>query len=148
MTATEAKEFVISRIVAEAGSQGLPLSETEWQMLYWSEVHPPPNIPDLKELSARFDAECDSDQYEEKIRGLAAAARSRDSANGAQAELWRDAVSALSKEDHYINVFLPGFGEGLTGADQKHRTRDIILYLAIALAVVTAVVIYTMYTVR
>jgi len=148
MNATDAKEFVISRIVAEARSQAVPLSETERQMLYWSEIHPPQNIPDLQELAGRFDAECDSDRYEEKIRGLVAAARSCDSANTVEAELWKDAVSALSKEDHYINVMLPGLGAGLGGTSQKHRTRDMILYLAIALAIATAVAIYTLYTVR
>ena len=148
MNSIEAKEFVISRIVAEAHSQSVPLSETEWQMLYWSEVHTPPSIPDLKQLANRFDKECDSDRYEAKIRSLAEAARKRDSVDAAKAQRWKDAITALSKEDHYINILLPGFGSGAASGGQQHRTRDIILYLAIAMAIVVAVTIYTLYTVR
>ena len=146
MTASEAKEFVISRIVAEAHSLAVPLSETESQMLYWSEIHPPPNIPNLKDLAERFDAECDSDEYEAKIRRLAEAARQRDSVDAAQAQQWKDALDALSKKDHYINVMLPGFGSGAAARGGQNRVRDIILYLAIAITIVIALVIYVVYT--
>jgi hypothetical protein len=146
MNASEAKEFVISRIVAEARSQAVSLSETEWQMLYWSEIHPPPNIPDLGKLAERFDAECDSDQYEMKIRALAEAARKRDSIDEAQAKRWEGAIDALSEEDHYINVMLPGFSSSVGVAGRQHRTRDVILYLAIALSIVVVITIYALYT--
>ena len=146
MTASEAKEFVISRIVAEARSLAVSLSETEWQMLYWSEIYPPPNIPNLKELAEHFDAECDSDEYEAKIRRLAEAARQRDSVDAAQAQQWKDALDALSKEDHYVNVMLPGFGSGAAVGGGQNRVRDIILYLAIAITIVIALAIYVVYT--
>ena len=148
MNATEAKEFVISRIIAEARSQAVPLSETERQMLYWSEAYPPANVPDLKKLAEHFDAECESDQYEAKIRALADAAWKRDSTNPTEAQRWKGAISALSQEDHYISVMLPGFGSRGVITGQQHRTRDVILYLAIAMAIVVAVTIYTLYTVR
>jgi len=148
MNATEAKEFVIARIIAEARGQAVPLSETERKMLYWSEVYPPANIPDLKKLAERFDAECESDQYEAKIRALADAARKLDSTNATEAQRWKDAISALSQEDHYISVMLPGLGSHGVATGQQYRTRDVILYLAIAMAIVTAITIYTLYTVR
>jgi len=52
-------------------------------MLYWSEIHAPPNIQDLKQLADRFDAECDSDRYE-AIRSLSEVARKRDSVDAAE----------------------------------------------------------------
>jgi hypothetical protein len=64
--ARDAKEFLVARIVAEARSQGVPLSEVERQMLYFSETGWAP--PDIMDISAKFDRECNQAEYDRRFR--------------------------------------------------------------------------------
>ena len=48
----EAKEFLVARIVAEANKEGVPLSEVERKMLYFSETDW--TLPDIDEVSEAF----------------------------------------------------------------------------------------------
>src|SRR5579863_8531432 len=64
----EAKEFLVSRIVAEAQRENVPLSEIERKMLYFTESGW--TLPDIASVGEEFDREYDQDQYEKKIARL------------------------------------------------------------------------------
>ena len=64
----EAKEFLISKIVAEAQHENAPLSEIERKMLYFTESGW--TLPDIMKVSEDFDREYDQDKYEQKIARL------------------------------------------------------------------------------
>ncbi len=68
MESTAAKQFLISKVVEQAGLERLPLSEVEKKMLCFTEVHP--SLPDIYEVNAEFERDYDSDEYEAKITGL------------------------------------------------------------------------------
>jgi len=100
-TTPNAKEFLVGRIVAEAEREGVPLSETERKMLYFSETAW--TLPDMMEVNDAFDRECDQAEYEEKIgvlirryRGWAAKTTESD------LDSWDEAVQTISGEDHYF----------------------------------------------
>ena len=66
--AREAKEFLISRIVAEAQRESVPLSEIERKMLYFSETAW--TLPDIMEVNDEFDREYDQTKYEKEVTHL------------------------------------------------------------------------------
>jgi hypothetical protein len=103
--AREAKEFLVSKIVEEAQREGVPLSEVERKMLYFSETHW--TLPDMMEVNEAFDREYDQQQYEKKIAQFVRHARARArKENRQELEDWKDAIGILSKEDHYILLML------------------------------------------
>ncbi len=103
--AREAKEFLISRIVAEAQRENAPLSETERKMLYFTESGW--TLPDIMQVNEQFDREYDQGQYERKVAKIIAKAyrrilhESRD-----EYDKWWGAVRCLGREDHYISVLI------------------------------------------
>jgi hypothetical protein len=104
-SAREAKEFLISKIVAEAQIEGVPLSEVERKMLYFSETGW--TLPDMMQVYDAFEREFDSHEYERKIAKLIRNADKharRESAETYQS--WWSAIRFLKKEDHYISVMV------------------------------------------
>src|ERR1700730_16782740 len=83
----DAKEFLIARIVREVEIEGVPLSEVERKMLYFSETHW--TLPDIWDVNDAFGREYNSDEYESKIARLIQNARARS-----------------RKEDHYLLVMI------------------------------------------
>ena len=65
-TTRDAKEFLVSRIVAESQREGVPLSEVERKILYFSETAW--TLPDIEEVNDAFDREYNQAEYERKIR--------------------------------------------------------------------------------
>jgi hypothetical protein len=63
-----ALEFLVSRIVAEAQRESVPLSYVERDMLYFSETHW--TLPNMTEIDDQFEAGYDAVEYEQKIEGL------------------------------------------------------------------------------
>src|ERR1700680_1806378 len=107
-SARDAKEFLVSNIAEEAQREGVPLSEVERKMLYFSETDW--TLPDIASVSEAFDREYNHEEYEKKISQLVRKARVRTrKENPQELEDWKDAIGILSKEDHYILVML---GEG------------------------------------
>jgi hypothetical protein len=84
MDAATAKQFLISKVIEEAGIEGVALSDVEKKMLQFTEVNSPP--PDVYEVNEQFEREYDSDQYEAKIAAPLKNARERDAKNSALAE--------------------------------------------------------------
>jgi hypothetical protein len=109
-TTREAKEHLIGRIVAESEHDNIPLSEIERKMLYFSETAW--SLPDIYEVNEAFEREYNSGEYEEKIATLITRFRKRASHNDPRAlQLWKEAVKALRKEDHYLLVLI-GIADG------------------------------------
>lgn len=101
----EAKEFLVSRIVAEAQRENVPLSEIERKMLYFSETGW--TLPDIMEVNDEFDRDYDQSEYETKTAGLVRRAYKRDRGeNAASLDSWSNAIGTLQREDHYILVMV------------------------------------------
>jgi hypothetical protein len=60
----DAKEFLVSRIIMESQREGVPLSEVERKMLYFSETAW--TLPDMAEVSDAFDREYDQAEFEQE----------------------------------------------------------------------------------
>lgn len=128
--AHEAKEFLIGKINLEAELDGIPLTEIERKMLYFSEVEQEP--PDLFEVNDQFEKECDSQEYEAKIAGLIKKAYERDRAvSRDNVRRWFDEITALSKEDHYILV--------MVGQAHLRKPGDTLRLLGAGIAIVAAI---------
>ena len=105
----DAVDFLVSKVAAEADSEGAPLSEIERKMLYFSETAP--TLPDIVELNDAFDRDYNSDDYEKRIAGLIGTAKQRLRKSDKQMlEAWSDAIRALRKEDCYLLVMIDRAG--------------------------------------
>jgi hypothetical protein len=130
----EAKEFLVGEIVAESHAEGIPLSEVERKMLYFSEVYG--TLPDILEVNEAFDREYDQTKYEEKIRRLANNIRTNASNHDPKRlKLWNEAARILRREDHYILVLIDAANS--TGLS----IRRFLTLLAIALILAGALVL-------
>jgi hypothetical protein len=124
---------LISKIVAEASSQNVALSEVERKMLYFTESGW--TLPDIMEVSAAFDREYDQDAYEQKIARVVATTYKRilkDSRD--EYDRWWAAIRFLRREDHYISVMI-------ALADLRPRG-DQLKLLAAGLAIVACIVLW------
>jgi uncharacterized protein YjiK len=146
MNSVDAKLFLISRVTEEAGFEQVSLSPVEKKMLHFTEVHP--TLPDIYEVNAQFERECDANEYEVKVAGLLKRARERDGHESpSRAQQWEDALSALSKEDHYILVMVgQAFGSSWSKSEgTRRRLRDLLLYAAIAVGLVLLLFVWSTY---
>jgi len=112
--AESAKKFLISKVLRQAVSDGVMLSDIEKQMLNFSEGAA--SAADI-ETVANLDSEYDGDAYEAKIARLLRRAYQHDAKLG-QTHQWQDALNALRSEDWYILVMLQRAGiKGAIGWD-------------------------------
>jgi hypothetical protein len=113
-SAMDAKEFLASRIAAEAEREGKPLSDLARKQLFFSETHE--SLPNMLDLTQQFHDEQGGDddtEYEARIAALARAAYDRDAENSpVERERWDDAIRRLEREDHYIVIMLHHAGLG------------------------------------
>lgn len=100
--ARAAKEYLIDRIVVRAKQDGVELSEIERKMLYFTETGW--TLPDMAEVSAKFDQEYDQDEYEDKIARIVR--RVHETATPEDEQAWDDAVEVLRGQDHYLLVLM------------------------------------------
>jgi hypothetical protein len=99
----EARDFLVQQTAEQALLEGIPLSDLEKRMMYFTESEEVSENP-IKPNDA-FEAEYDSDEYETKISLLLHHAYSRIEKENPQAlTQWKDAIRTLSKGDHYISV--------------------------------------------
>jgi hypothetical protein len=149
MDRVAAKQFLVSRVIAEAKLEGVPLSDVETKMLHFTEVHP--SLPDIYDVYAEFERDYDGDQYEKKVVGLLKNARDSDQKQFSDAEQqWKDALNALRAEDHYILVMTGqafGFGSEFIGSESRgSRFRDFLIYISIGVAVVLLLFLWSLWT--
>jgi hypothetical protein len=101
----QAKEFLISRIVAEAQRENIPLSEVERKMLYFTESGW--TLPDMTAVYEDFDRDYGRNKYEKKIAKLIRKAAKHDyKESREQYDAWWSAIRFLRREDHYISVMI------------------------------------------
>jgi hypothetical protein len=130
----EAKEFLISELVAEAQRENVPLSEVERKMLYFTESGW--TLPDIMRVSEDFDREYDQPKYEQKIAKLFAKADRRiRKGSRADYDRWWAAIHFLQREDHYITVMIRLAGLRPRG--------DQLRLLAAGLGIVTCILMWT-----
>jgi hypothetical protein len=104
-TQAEAKRFFVDKVLAQAGAEGMALSDAEQKMLFWSEPDPD-SVVDLG-LPERLAGEISDTDYEKKIVGLLSRSFQVDVARSPEAEAqWKEASRILHQGDHYIVVML------------------------------------------
>jgi hypothetical protein len=104
MKVREAKDFLVAQTAEQAALVGVPLSDLEKRMMYFTETGECPEDPIA--LNDAFEAEYDTTAYEKKISLLMAQAYSRiKRENPEKLRLWNDAFRILGKGDHYIFLF-------------------------------------------
>jgi hypothetical protein len=102
---TDAKRFIVGRIMQQAEMEGISLSEAERHMLSWSESDPD-FTPEL-DLARRLEAEMSDADYETKVEGLIRRAFDREIAADRTAKsVYREARARLREGDHYISVMM------------------------------------------
>jgi hypothetical protein len=128
-SAREAKEFLVSRIVEEAHREGVPLSEVERKMLYFTETGW--TLPDMMEISDEFDRDYDQGDYEKKIAHLIRHdAKRLEKENPEEFKSWISAARKLRKEDHYILVMIDQAGVGKESGNWRGGLLVLILVCA------------------
>lgn len=128
-TVREAKEYLAGRILAQADRDGVPLSDVERKMLYFSETGW--TLPEIMRVSAEFDRDYNQDEYETKIGEIVRRLYDQPDSDGSA---WDEAVQRVSDEDHYLLVLIRGANSG-TGK----RPRGDLFKLILAGAAVVAV---------
>jgi len=146
-TVKEAKDYLANRIAAEAAREGVPLSEVERKMLYFSETDW--TLPDMEKANAEFDRDYNQDDYEQKIAGLIAnVVADHHHRNKGEEEKWDAAVDKLSESDHYLTVLLsatrtskPGLNGFLPtlGSGSVRPAHDLLKLCIAAFAVVVGI---------
>lgn len=105
-TQSAAKRFFVEKIVAQAESEGTPLSKTERDMLSFSESDPE-FVIDPVALSSQLNEEETDDEYEAKIAGLIKRSFRKDAASDSRSsQQWYEARSVLAQGDHYLLIMI------------------------------------------
>ncbi len=103
MRVREAKDFLVEQTVKQAEMEGIPLSELEKRMMYFTEGKSA--VEDPVSLNEEFEAQYDNAKYERKISRLMGGAYKRlRHENSVDRKSWDSAVRCLKKGDHYILV--------------------------------------------
>ena len=93
----------MAQTAEQAALEGVPLSDLEKRMMYFTESSYVPEDP-IK-LNDEFEAEYDSDEYEAKISRLLHHAYQRwRKENDAARKNWDLAIKCLRRDDHYLLV--------------------------------------------
>jgi hypothetical protein len=133
MQVREAKDFLVTQTAEQAALEGVPLSDLEKRMMYFTEG--PDAVEDPVKLNDEFEAQYDSEEYESKVSRLLHRAYLRAKKEDAQrVESWKDAIRVLRKGDHYILV-LWGAGRGGRGPSGIPPRIRVFTYLMITLGV-------------
>jgi hypothetical protein len=143
MQAREAKDFLVQQTAEQAQLEGVPFSDLERRMMYFTEIEEMPEDP-IK-LNEEFEAEYNSDEYEAKISELLHHAHARiKRENPEAARRWKEAILELRKGDHYILVLLNEIsltGSTLTERPPYDSLKLFATGLGVAALMVTAVFI-------
>jgi hypothetical protein len=103
MQVREAKDFLVQETAKQASIEGVPLSDLEKRMMYFTENEEMSEDPVA--LNDEFEAKYDTDEYEAKIYGLLHRAYARiRKENSETARRWKQAIRDISKGDHYLPV--------------------------------------------
>jgi hypothetical protein len=127
-TVTDAKEFLVGRILDQADREGAPLTDVERKMLYFTERHA--QIDGMSAISDEFDRDYDQNAYEKKVAAIAHRAYKHDKRNDSDAaRRWLAAASHMKSEDHYLTVILHK-----AGVPKRDKSKMQLLLFAAVLA--------------
>ena len=103
MQVREAKDFLVKQVVEQARLEGVPLSDLERRMMYFTETGECPEDPVA--LNEEFEKEYETDEYETKVKKLLANAhrRLKEERSLALAE-WEESLEVLDQTDDYILI--------------------------------------------
>ena len=100
-TEEEAKDYLAGKISSKAEREGMPLSELERNMLYFSEGDWA--IPEKKAMREEFNRNYDLNEFREKISELVRQIQANVEDHGElEKKAWDDAVRRLSGRGHYL----------------------------------------------
>jgi hypothetical protein len=103
MQVREAKDFLVQETAKQAGIEGVPISELEKRMMYFTESGYVPEDPIA--LNEEFEAQHDTDEYEAKIAELLNHAYERTrKENDETRKRFDAAIKSLRRGDHYLLV--------------------------------------------
>lgn len=103
MRVGEAKDFLVQQTAEQAQRDGVPLSELEKRMMYFTESEDAVENP--IQLNEEFEAQYDTVEYETKIARLLGRAYKRlRKENADAAQTWDAAIKELKRGDHYILI--------------------------------------------
>jgi hypothetical protein len=103
MNAKQAKDLLVGQTVQQAAIEGVPLSDLEKRMMYFTESDDA--VEDPSTLNDEFEAKYDGEEYEAKISGLLHHAYKRvKKENPETARTWDESIRFLRKGDHFILV--------------------------------------------
>jgi len=103
MDVKQAKDFLVEQAAVQAALEGVPLSNLERRMMYFTES--PDAVEDPVKLNEEFEAQYDSEKYENKVSLLLAHAYKRlKGGNSQEVAQWDAAVEKLYEGDHYLLV--------------------------------------------
>ena len=104
-TQSEARRFFIDKILHQANTENVTVSDDERQMWMWSESAPD-SVSDPA-LAQRLATVISDGDYESKIAGLLSSAFRREvTADSDAKDAWRQAWSVLKRGDHYILIMI------------------------------------------
>jgi hypothetical protein len=99
----EAKDFLVKQAVEQARLEGVPLSDLERRMMYFTEG--PEAIEDPVSLNEEFQKQYDTTEYEAKLKKLLPNAYRRlKTESPASVSEWDKAIETLQEGDHYLLV--------------------------------------------
>ena len=131
----EARQFLIDKIIVQAGSTGNPLSDAEKRMLQLNLDDPGSAIGIPVEV-----LEDKSRAFENKAVRLLKAAYNHDRDNAQEAQRYKDAVRALRNTDHYILII------ATAATPVRRRWGQLLVYLVILLAMAGMIVVLEFWT--
>jgi hypothetical protein len=103
MRVREAKDFLVQETAKQATIEGVPLSELEKRMMYFTESGYVPEDPIA--LNEEFEAKYDTEEYEAKVAKLLQHAYERaGKENDATRKQFDSAIKCLRRGDHYLLV--------------------------------------------
>jgi hypothetical protein len=135
MRVREAKDFLVTQTADQAALKGVPLSDLEKRMMYFTEGKDA--LEDPANLNEEFEAQYDTPRFEKKISHLMSHASKRLKKEAPEKALqWSKAIGELRKGDHYILVLAGNAGGA--GAIREWR-------IALAVFLPLDIVLFCMY---
>jgi hypothetical protein len=127
----EAKDFLVQQTAKQALLDGIPLSDLEKRMMYFTESEDA--VEDPIALNAEFDSQFDAPEYETKVGELLHHAYARlKKEKSPLVQNWREALACLGKGDHYLSVLWGYEPDNLKGRPRFDQLKLFGAGLAIA----------------
>jgi hypothetical protein len=134
MDTKQAKDFLVEQAAEQAAIEGVPLADLEKRMMYFTESDPA-SCPDPVALNDEFEAQFETPEYEAKMVKLFEHARRRlRKDDPGRSRSWDEAVSELTKGDHYILILLGLLGSPVALERPKHDFLKLVLTAVLVVA--------------